>query len=175
MRTLEVNLNSKRWVKDINRALEEAAFRQMVDIFLKRLADMGMQEASARFSAADFDSDTGGAGVGFSITRMPNGYIITAYGSQAVYVEFGAGITFNGGVGSYNYPKDPPPEIDPIGMHPTNGKSTNGLSGGANPKGWRTPSGRHTYGIPAQMPMYNASKKMRENIERVAREVFGNV
>lgn len=93
--------------------------------------------------------------------------VVMALGKEAVFVEFGAGVYYNGPVGSYPHP-DTPPGIVAIGTY--------GHGYGAREVwGYYDESGelKLTHGTPASMPMYFAAKIIAEEIPKIAKEVFG--
>ena len=102
-----------------------------------------------------------------SVDILSNGnlQVVVASGPDVVFVEFGAGIHFNGDEGSSPHPK---------------GNEFNYLIGrygdghGAN-HAWGFPEDgeiKLTHGTPASMPLYHAVENARELIQDLAREVF---
>lgn len=91
---------------------------------------------------------------------------IIAVGGNAIWIEFGTGVEYNGG--GYNHPK-----AAELGMsaHGTYGK---GL--GADPNGWvyRDDDGNyhHTKGIPTNPFMYNTAQMLRNECRNWAKEIF---
>lgn len=151
----------------INGAIEELkSFRdsleQKKNRLLEGLANIGLREASVRFSAAMYD------GVNDShVTLMPiaNGYAIVAEGNAVAFIEFGSGVYHNPGE---PYPNPRPAGIVGIGEY---GK------GFGKRQTWvfRDEAGEKvfTHGNPAAMPLWYASEEMRSKITKIAREVFG--
>ena len=132
----------------------------------KRLADIGATSASLGFARAFY---TGPKDVNIDVRKRDNGYVVTAKGETVLFIEFGAGAHFGGGH----------PEEGQFGMGP--GTYPNGKGHWNDPKGWYLPKSRqgsdgtkHTYGNPAEMPMYNARKEIEQNISDIVREVFGS-
>lgn len=141
-------------------------------VLLQRLADEGYQITAAGFEGAQYDG-TNDAQVTVE-DRGATVKAIVALGETVLFIEFGTGIT---------YP-DNHPEAAKNGM--VRGQYGHGL--GKMKKGWRYPAERgagsagfpdpdhegyiHTYGNPANMPMYNAVKELRERLPALAREVF---
>ena len=58
------------------------------------LARIGMQEASVRFSTAQYDG-TNDSNV--TIEKTQNGYNVVANGNAVAFIEFGAGVHYNAG------------------------------------------------------------------------------
>ena len=130
----------------------------------KRLAEIGATSASLGFARALY---TGPKDVAVSVRKRGDGYAVIAKGETVLFIEFGAGIHFGGGH----------PEAGEFGMGP--GTYPDGKGHWNDPKGWYLPKSRqgsdgtkHTYGNPAEMPMYNARKEIEQNITQIVREVF---
>ena len=133
----------------------------------KRLADMGATNVSLQFARAIY---TGDNDFNVSVVDMPSGgYQIVVSGQSVAFVEFGAGVTYgNGhplaaefGMGAGTYPSDKGHWDDPNGWYLPKEK-------------WSSDGTKHTYGNPPNMPMYNTAKDLKEEIARVAREVFSS-
>lgn len=97
--------------------------------------------------------------------------VVIADGKEAVFIEFGAGVFHNGGVGM-------------IGQspHPWGGQGNNyfigmyGKGHGAENRWYYRDSGGNkvgTRGTPAAMPMYRGMQEAINAIESIVREVFG--
>ena len=154
--------------------------RQKCDLLAQRIAEMVQTEALAGFSASIADdiyatidadgkyvttSDRPSPNVSGDIKDNGNLLVVIASGSDAVFVEFGAGIYYNGAAGTSPHPK---------------GNDFNYLIGeygkghGAT-KGWGFEEDgeiKLTHGTPATMPMYHAAEDTRRVILDLAREVF---
>lgn len=128
---------------------------------MERLATIGAMEATVRFSRAYYDGEKD---VSVSVEPIPNGWKIVAAGQSVCFLEFGAGVYYNG---SEPYPSRPP-GVDGIGEY-GQGK------GKQNTWGYYAENGDLvlTHGTPAAMPMLHASRVMEKEIMRIAREVFG--
>ena len=127
----------------------------------RRLAEMGATNVSLMFARAIYDGQND-----FTVTveDVPTGgYKIVVNGESVAFVEFGAGVTYG-----YGHP-----QAAEFGVGP--GTYPDGKGHWNDPKGWWIPKdkgGGHTYGNPPNMPMYNTAADLRNEIERVAREVF---
>ena len=153
--------------QDINRAIQELkAYKQE---FLKKekrllegLANIGIKEASVRFTTAMYD---GTNDVSVSLEQSKNGYAIVAKGQAVAFIEFGAGVYHNTGE---PYPNPRPDGVVRIGEY---GK------GMGKRKGWGYKNENDelviTRGNPAAMPMWYASEEIKNSVLRVVREVFG--
>ena len=132
------------------------------DKLLEELANIGVKEASVRFTTAIYD------GVNDShvtLETIPDGYCIVAEGKAVAFIEFGAGV--------YHNPVEPYPNPRPEGIVGI-GEYGKGY-GKRQAWGFRNDDGELviTHGTPAAMPMWYASEEMRNNIQKIAQEVFG--
>ena len=154
-------------VDSITNAIEELkvyrdSLDQKMDKLLEELANIGVKEASVRFTTAMYD------GVNDShVTLEPTskGYTIVAEGKAVAFIEFGAGVHYNSG--------DPYPDPRPAGIV---GIGEYGKGHGKRQAwGFKNDSGELviTHGNPAAMPMWYASEEMRSKILKIAKEVFG--
>ena len=129
-------------------------------MLLERLAFMGATRVSLGFSRAIIEGEND---VKVTVDVKQNKAVIIAQGEQVCFIEFGAGIRYGEG-----YLGNKPEGIVGIGEY--------GKGKGKNPKGWwytgNDGSSHHTYGNPPNMPLYNASVELAEQIGEIAREVF---
>ena len=132
------------------------------DKLLGELAKIGVREASVRFTTAIYDGVNDS-----SVTLEPisGGYCIKAEGKAVCFIEFGAGVYHNPGE---PYPDPRPDGIVGIGQY---GKGY----GKRQAWGFKDETGELviTHGNPAAMPMWYAREEMRNNILKIAKEVFG--
>lgn len=95
--------------------------------------------------------------------------VVIASGEEAVFIEFGAGVYYNGGAGTSPHPKG----------------EENGFLIGEYGKGqgkknvWALPGSSHeypilTHGTPAAMPMYHGVQEVLTILVDLAKEVFGS-
>jgi hypothetical protein len=106
-----------------------------------------------------------------TVTVQPEGdntTVIIASGKDAVFMEFGAGVYYNGAVGS-----SPNPLGTALGF--TIGSYGKG-NGAKEVWGYYGDDGEiHlTHGAPASMPLYKAVQSVSRDIARIAREVFAS-
>ena len=152
--------------KSITKAIKQLEqykkdFRAKEEIFVKRLAEIGVSVASAGFATADYD---GVNDVQVTMTQSGTKVAVVAYGETVGFIEFGTGVSF--------------PEWDSSGMEytpPAHG--TYGKGHGANPNGWyfkqhEGARARHTYGNPPAEAMRTARDVMVERVMQIAREVW---
>ena len=90
---------------------------------------------------------------------------LSLVGEDAAFVEFGAGVHYNGEAGSSPHPwgADLGFTIGSYGMHQ-----------GLNDYWFYKEDGewKKSHGTPAEMPLFRAGQAMRNNLMRVAREAF---
>ena len=161
--------------KDIGRAISEIArfkkdFLARVDTYRKRVAEELSNIASLKFGSATMEHTIMGAtrkpSVNVSVSERGNISVVVADGEDAVWCEFGAGVYYNGSVGS-----SPNPYGKDIGF--TIGSYGKGYGKG-RAWGYYDDDGELviTRGTPASMPMYNAAKEITRKAIEIAREVF---
>lgn len=89
-------------------------------------------------------------------------------GGNAIWLEFGTGVTYNGSAGGSPHPKGVENNMI-IGAY--------GNGHGANPEGWYyqddNDKWKHTFGIQANMFMYRTAQALKAEFPDLAREVFG--
>lgn len=125
--------------------------------------------ASQGFSSAIVDDVVNGekryANVDVSVTEEGDTTVVIANGSDAVFVEFGAGVMNNGSVGSSPHPKGQELGFTIGGYGKGNGRK----------EVWGFYEGGQlvlTHGTPASMPMYRGMKEACDQIASIAGEVF---
>lgn len=143
------------------KAFRDSLDRKM-DKLLEELANIGVKEASVRFTTAMYD---GVNDSDVSLKPVKNGYAIVASGKAVAFIEFGAGVYHNSGE---PYPDPRPEGIVGIGEY---GKGY----GKRQAWGFKNEAGELviTHGNPAAMPLWYASEEMRSKITKIAKEVFG--
>ena len=124
-----------------------------------RLASLGATVASIQFARAIYN---GTNDVSVRVDDTGSVAVIYAEGESVAFIEFGAGITYGSGH----------PQAGELGMGP--GTYPEGKGHWDNPNGWWYAHGKHTYGNPPAMAMYNAVQAMTEEVTRIAREVFAS-
>lgn len=140
----------------------------------KALAEYGAANAQIRFDNAAYDimllipgTYTPYAGYHPSIeveaVPMDDGYAVVANGKEVCFVEFGAGVYFNGDGGTYLGTR--PPGVVGIGEY---GK------GHGKRKAWAMPDGELTLGTPASNALYFTAQDMKEKIEEEVRRILND-
>lgn len=153
--------------KSIGQALRELkAYRDSIESrekqLLEELANIGVREASVRFTTAMYDGENDSE---VTLETIDNGYCIKAEGKAVAFIEFGAGV--------YHNPTEPYPNPRPNGIVGI-GEYGNGY-GKRQAWGFRDEASGElviTHGNPAAMPMWYASEEMRNSILKIARRVF---
>ena len=155
----------------INNAINElkAYKRELVnknDIFVRRLAEIGLNVVNMKVRQALGDSDdaTSKAYVD-SLGKLVKAEIHLT-GKDSLFLEFGAGIY-------YNTPGQHPLEDEfgyGVGTYPGQTHAFDDYWFYTDEQG---NTGQISYGTQATMPMYSASIEMYQEVTRIAREVFG--
>lgn len=152
----------------------------------KKIADKIQEIASDLFANAELEDilygPDGTNDVVVSVTHDENLSVVIAAGTQAVFIEFGAGVYHNAAVGSSLHPlvtgSDPDFKADPIVSTLTIGSYGQGK--GAQPAWgfYRDPGDKNTLvltrGTKAAMPMYTGAKSAIAMISELVQEVFGS-
>lgn len=160
---------------EINRAMKELAdYKQEIlhktELLREKVAERLADEAKNGFSGAVVDDLTRGgqrfAQVDVSVDNRGSVTVVVASGEDAVWVEFGAGVYHNGSPGS-----SPHPYGAELGM-------TIGGFGEGNGKKevwgfYEDGELKLTRGTPARMPMALAVTTVCNDIQAIAKEVFG--
>lgn len=136
-------------------------FQRKVELFTRRLAEVGVSVAQAGFAAADYD---GVNDVTVHLEPRESGYAVVASGEAVGFIEFGTGVRYPEWDGSSVAYKPP--------AHGTYGKGQ-----GKNPHGWwfkgsEGARATHTYGNQPAEAMLTARNEMIERVRQIAREVW---
>lgn len=170
-------ISFKLSTSDIDRAIKEInEYKVSIERKCERLRELIAENiawsASKGFSTAITDDwigeDYPNSNVTVSVTHAGNLSIVFTSGSDAVFIEFGAGVNHNGAVGGSPHPKG-------IEFGYTIGEYGKGY-GANNVWGYTDPiTGEHhvTRGTPAAMPMFHAAEEAKATAVKLAREVFG--
>jgi hypothetical protein len=120
----------------------------------KRLAEIGAQEANAHLTLANGNDDAR-----ISVEPMDGGYKLVMSGADVYFIEFGTGSDVEP-----HYQTSVPVFAGSWSMEHSQKYAK---------QGWWWYGGDIYVGTPAYMPMYYAGKKMREEMPRIVKEVFG--
>lgn len=141
----------------------------------KVIAEYGAAQAQAKFDAAAYDvmvvipgktdvsSIASHPSIDVHAEPTDTGWAVYAEGKEVCFVEFGAGVHFNGDGG--NYLGNRPEGVVGIGEY---GK------GHGQQNAWGMPDGGVTYGTPASNAMYFTTQDMREKIEEEVRRILND-
>lgn len=162
--------------KEIDRAIKELEeykkdFEKKCEELRQKVAERIRQKAQEGFNGAivdDLTAESGGARlaeVSVITEESDDVTLVIAQGTDAVWVEFGAGVHHNGAVGSQPnpYAKNLGFTIGGFGEHGK--KHTWGFYENGDLK--------ITHGTPATMPMYHAVQEVIADLNDVVKEVFG--
>ena len=146
--------------------------KHKTDELRQRVAYFIAKDASAVFNTAVAEDDLWEGAITGSVDVVVedngNMTLVIANGTDAVFMEFGAGVYYNGAVGS---------SPNPLGA--ALGFTIGSYGFGQGKKevwGYMGDDGRlHlTHGTPASMPLYRAVQSIVNDIEQIAREVFSS-
>ena len=151
---LELSVDS---CKKVSEELEmyENQIKTKLDEICRRLADIGILEAQAHLSLLYGNTD---AKI-LPPVKIDNGYKIVFEGTDVYFIEFGTG--------------------DQVSAHADTSVPVSWGSWSAEHSqqlwnyGFWWYEGERLTGTPAYMPMYYAGKRMREEMPRIVKEVFG--
>ena len=172
MKTVKVPL-SQRGIDTLLREIESYTvwLKERSQVLLDRLAQAGVEVASARFAKAAYDG-TNDASVSLE-TRSDGVRAVVAVGASVLFIEFGTGVT---------YP-DNHPQAAELGMKrgeygKGHGKQSSwGYYGNPGTNGVvKTKKDGSTvvitHGNPANMPMYETVKELEAMLPDLVKEVF---
>ena len=159
----------------IQRAIRElddykAWLQRKTDELRERVAYFIAKDASAVFNSSVVDALVNEGfvvgSVDVVVENSGNVTLVIANGEDAVFIEFGAGVYYNGSVGSSPNPLG-------AGLGFTIGSYGKG-NGAKAVWGYYGSDGElHlTHGAPASMPLYKATMSVVNDIAQIAREVF---
>ena len=159
--------------KSINNAIQQIqkykeSLNDKCELFVRRLAEVGIPIIDQNIASAAGDSD-----------KNHNTYIkLNSFGSYSqaelicegtdlLFIEFGAGVHYNGAVGSSPHP---------LGQEMGYTIGSYGKGQGKNDFWFYyadTGEAVMSHGTQATMPVYKAGVEMRRQILKIAKEVFG--
>lgn len=149
--------------------------KRKTELLQQRVAELIASAASDGFASAIADvllikgggTEQRNADVTVSVENDGEVSLVIAHGEDAVWVEFGTGVHFNGAVGASPHPKG-----SELGF--TIGGYGKGLGAKQVWGFYEDGELRLTHGAPASMPMYHAMTSVCENIATIAKEVFAS-
>lgn len=163
MKTITVDLS----VESVQKAIDElsgykSSFDRKLNLVCKRLAEVGAQEAQIRVAGAQAGF-YGNDDVHVSIEPYDKGWKVVMSGADIYFVEFGTGIYAGEYAGDASNVS--------VGIMPGDYSETHAKQ--YSEKGYWFYENQFYRGTPAEMPMYYAGKRMREEMPRIVKEVFG--
>lgn len=171
-KTIKVELSVQgiqKAIADINAYKQE--FIKKCDIFRRKVADRIADEVRAGFaSSIVFDDlitgETRNAQVNVTVYDRDGMSIVAADGADAVWVEFGTGVYYNGPAGSSPHPHG-------AGLNMVIGGFGKGHGKKEEWGFYEDGELRRTHGVPASMPMARAIGIVRVDLPQIAQEVWG--
>lgn len=158
MKTITIELSPA----SCNKALKELEkyqkeIKPKLDEVCKRIAEVGREEAQHFFDMAE----NGNGGTTVSASKIDNGYSVLAEGEKVYFVEFGTGDAVTG---SHGFQTSVP-------IYSGSYSETHGQK--YSVYGYWYYGGEKLTETPIYAPMFHAEKKMREEMPRIVKEVFG--
>lgn len=160
-----------KWLEDYGNS-----FAKKQKEFLQRIAEIGVEEAAIRFEHAQYDGEND------VVVNEPewvndNTIIVKASGSSILFIEFGTGVHY----GTPEHEKAAEYDYERGGYGHHRGKHDFWYYQGEPGTNGEEPHDPNmaarglvfTHGNPANRCMWEASKKMRSELIRIAKEVFG--
>mgnify|MGYP006916080260 CR=1 FL=1 len=153
------------------------------DLFVKRLAELGIPIIDQRIGQTIGDSDK--SHYTHIVLNSFGDYSqakLVVEGKDIAFIEFGAGIHFNGTSGTSPRPTKDGKE-NGVKFHLSGGNELKYTIGSYGDHHGRSNSWtyfsefgewKRSYGTKASMPLFNASLEIIRQAENIAREVFGN-
>ena len=164
---VKLSINSiKNAVKELELYKEQIRFK--TSLFVQRLTDLGIQVIDAhKYSHGDSDFNDLHTYVWLDESDSKVKATLILYGKDVAFIEFGAGVHYNGSGGS-----SPNPYGQPLGMIIGSYGKGNGLE-----DSWiyyNEELGRFvvSHGTEAAMPMYYADTEIHKQFIEIAKEVF---
>lgn len=160
-------------VRDLRRYVN--SFESKVALVRQRVAERIRWSAETGFSSAMVEDIIHGVGPENDVTvELRNDdtvSVVIASGSQAVFIEFGAGVYYNGAAGSSPHPWGTQNGylIGTYGLGKGARKVWGYYVGGVKSKESLT----LTHGTPAAMPMYHGWQEAIQAFDSIVQEVFG--
>lgn len=147
-----------------------------VHILMERLAEIGIEEATVRFANAIYDGTNDVRVNNAPVWIADNKLAISASGNAITFIEFGSGVHYAGQAhpkaGEFGFNRGG------YGYHLGRFDSWR-YSGNPGTNGEVITEGAHkgevkTQGNPANRALYDSAKEMREQVTKIAKEVFGS-
>lgn len=170
--TITINPFSLTSIEKAQAQLEtfKAKLKRLETELPRVLAEYGATVAKANFAKAPYDillsGSFGHANINVSAEQMDNGWRVLASGREVCFVEFGAGVWYNGGGETYFGKR--PNGIVGIGEYGSgHGKQNVWVFGTGEDKTF-------TQGTPASNAMYYTAEEMKRRIVDEARRILND-
>lgn len=177
-KTLSVTLSISS-IRNLQKELEKYrdSLTYKCELLVKRLAEAGIPVIDENMAKAAFTVDEKGIQSGADPQHYTQVKINTfgnyaradliVEGKELLFIEFGAGVYYNGAAGSSPHPKG-----EEFGYIIGSYGKGHGVQ---KVWGYYADSGELilTHGVEATMPMYKASLEIMQNVVKIAKEVFG--
>lgn len=148
-------------IQDALKQLEEYDIAKKGDELARRMAEVCAETARSHYRPGDGNED-----VTVSVSKVENGYEVSAVGDDVYFMEFGAGVSAGAGY-------DTSVITPPVDISPGSWSSTRGTGEYARYKSWHHKKRKYT-GLVPQKGMYYGTKEATERMEEIANEVFRN-
>ena len=165
MKTITLQLSADscdKAIKELEKIKSEADPK--LQEVCRRLAELGKEVAQRIFDEAAANTAEGNGGVAVVAVPFESGYKIVASGKDVYFIEFGtgnsAGMFYGEGLPATSVPIYP-------------GSYSEKHNGMYAERGYWFYHGQIMSSTDTYMPMYYAGKTVRENMDKVIREVFG--
>ena len=169
MKTINIELSQqsiKKAIAEIEAYKNSLAFK--MSLFLERLAGEGIPVIDENINTEGDSSPEHYAYVRMRSFGDWAEATLVLEGRDILFIEFGAGVHYNGAVGSSAYPRGTELGFT-IGSY--------GKGQGANDYWFytaETGESVRSQGTKASMPMFKAGEKIKERVKDIAKEVFGS-
>ena len=169
-KTIRMNLSAgsiQNAVKELQRYKQSLISKN--DLFVQRLAEVGIPVINANIAAAQGDSDKNhNTYIKLNSFGSYSRAVLVVEGADLLMIEFGAGIHYNTPAGTSPHPKG-----QELGY--TIGSYGKG-HGAEDYWYYQAESGEtvRSYGTESTMPVYKASVEIRQKIRQIAKEVFSS-
>lgn len=155
-------------LQDYQRGIKDKCDKLRQEV-AKAIADTAQTGFDSSYAETSLEGLNLPANVAVSVDEQDDISIVIANGTDAVWVEFGAGVYYNTPVGT-----SPEPHGEELGL--TIGSYSEKHNGEKQLWGYRNADGTVTltHGTPATMPMYNAVQAVVRDLPDIAKRVFAD-
>lgn len=170
MKTISIELSEKS-ISDAIRKIEEykRSLNDKLVEFVEKLASVGINVIHLNVYT-EGDSDPEHQAYVIATSSVANTAEATLYfkGPRIAFIEFGAGIHYNGSVGSAAYEKAADMRMTIGSYGEGHGAEDSWVYFDEDTGRWKT-----SHGTQASMPMYKADMEIQSQVRSIAKEVFG--